>query len=415
MNTSLARYGLLIWVGVQLLLHFSLVLLPAIEGRASGFGAYYTASWLMVRGEFTPQAYDNEWFGAKMPMVMQEPDARDIIAPNLPTVGFALLPLVNLPPATARVVYLVASWLAGWLALAIVLWQTRPHIAGIARWRWLFGGSFFSWSAPFVFNIGIGQFYGFLFLAMVVIWMLLVRGRNGGAGVLLGLAFMLKSAGSLLFLLPLLYRRWTFWIGAAGVMATMGAASFFYLQPETWLAYLQNVSATGNRPWVAVTAYQTTLGMLSHFFSLDATWNPAPIVDIPLLVRPLYLIITVLAVGVTALTLYRTKAPISLAVALLLTLSVISVPFAEEYHFVMLLLPFAVVAQRVWEKQGRQRFFLLLGLGVGCALLFLPLPYEHPRLTVGWWALFAYPRLYGAWLLWMVGIGSIKKNGDLTA
>jgi hypothetical protein len=410
MNHSRATYWLMAWVGVQLVLHFTLVVVPALRGGVPSFSAYYTASWLMVRGEFSAQAYDNTWFAAQVPIAMQEPNVREVIAPNLPTVGFAMLPLVGLPPDVAKILFTGVSWGASWLALAIVVWQTRLRTGGIAEWGWLVGGSLLGWSAPFVANLWIGQIYGLLFLALVVMWRWLVRHRNLGAGMVLGVAFMLKSTGSLLFLLPLIYRRWGFWVGVGLSILGLGVASLVWIHPQTWLAYVEAVGLASNRPWVAVTAYQTTLGMLSHFLRYDAEWNPFPLVDMPGLVRPLYIAITVFAVTFTCWLLYRTNAPITLGVGLLGLLSVISVPFAEEYHFILLLLPLLVIGERAWAIMGRERLILWLLLGVIGVFLWLPLPYEHPRLSVGWWAWLAYPRLYGAWLLWGVGCYVVNKG-----
>jgi hypothetical protein len=39
-------------------------------------------------------------------------------------------------------------------------------------------------------------------------------------------------------------------------------------------------------------------------------------------------------------------------------------------------------------------------LAIAIALLAAPLPYRDPALDEGWLALLAYPRVYGAWLLW---------------
>ena len=72
---------------------------------------------------------------------------------------------------------------------------------------------------------------------------------------------------------------------------------------------------------------------------------------------------------------------------------------AQEYHFAMLVIPSAVALARWFEGASRPtRDGLWLALAF--ALLAVPLPYEDPVLAAGWTALLAYPRLYGAWLLW---------------
>ena len=65
----------------------------------------------------------------------------------------------------------------------------------------------------------------------------------------------------------------------------------------------------------------------------------------------------------------------------------------------MLLVPAAVALAR-WFARAPRPAIDGLWLALALALLAAPLPYEDPVLTVGWTALLAYPRLYGAWLLW---------------
>ena len=50
--------------------------------------------------------------------------------------------------------------------------------------------------------------------------------------------------------------------------------------------------------------------------------------------------------------------------------------------------------QMLREPKQRRR------VAIAFALLAVPLPYKDPVLAAGWTALLAYPRLYGAWLLW---------------
>ena len=43
------------------------------------------------------------------------------------------------------------------------------------------------------------------------------------------------------------------------------------------------------------------------------------------------------------------------------------------------------------------------------ALLVVPLEWTAERFTVGWWALLAYPRLYAAWLLWLLSLRELRR------
>jgi hypothetical protein len=61
-----------------------------------------------------------------------------------------------------------------------------------------------------------------------------------------------------------------------------------------------------------------------------------------------------------------------------------------------------------WRDGGFDlRRGLLLASGV--LLVGAPLPYQSPALSAGAWALLAYPKLYGALLLWAVASFSLAR------
>lgn len=403
MNRSRIGCWLVVWFVVQIGLHFVLVVVPTLRHGGDSFDGYYTASWLMARGQFTSRAYDNKWFADQVRVAMQDPTAQEVISPNLPTVGFAVLPLVLFPPDTAKTIFTLTNWLVSWAALVIGVWLTRPLMNERIEQMWWVGGMVLVWSSPSIANLWVGQIYGFLFLGVVLVGAALMSRKDRVAGAVLGTLFMLKSAGSLLLLLPLVYRRVGLWIGFGSIAALLGLASFGWVDLATWEQYGEAVRAAGALANTTVPAYQTTLGLLSHWFRYDSQWNPVPLVNFPGIVFPLYFIITASAALLTCWLLYRSATSILFGMGLLLLLSMISVPYAEEYHFIMALLPLLAVVQEGWKRGGRQwlmvrRMVVLVG-----ALLLLPLSYEHPRLSVGWWVIFAYPRLYGTWMLWGVG------------
>jgi hypothetical protein len=72
---------------------------------------------------------------------------------------------------------------------------------------------------------------------------------------------------------------------------------------------------------------------------------------------------------------------------------------AQEYAYTLLLLPVAVALGRCAEMTGGGRW-RTAWLAIAIALLAAPLPYRDAAFENGWLALLAYPRVYGAWLLW---------------
>jgi hypothetical protein len=77
-----------------------------------------------------------------------------------------------------------------------------------------------------------------------------------------------------------------------------------------------------------------------------------------------------------------------------LLLSVILVPAAEQHHYILLFPAFALAALSF----NLSRIPLL----AATALVAIPLAYGSKELSEGWWSLLAYPRLYGAILLYVI-------------
>jgi hypothetical protein len=109
------------------------------------------------------------------------------------------------------------------------------------------------------------------------------------------------------------------------------------------------------------------------------------------------LVATAVVLGLT-LWLGRDGRP-DIAVAAAITAGVLVVNLTQEHHLAMLLVP-AVVSLARWLETSERRVLDIAWLALAFFLLAAPLPYKDPSLADGWIALLAYPRLYGAWLLW---------------
>jgi len=162
---------------------------------------------------------------------------------------------------------------------------------------------------------------------------------------------------------------------------------------ETWYRYIfVEVPAVMGWPAAPLTAYQTTTGFFQHLFRFDATWNPYPIVDAPVLATVLNWVVALCAVWVTSHV-----RDLSTLFACGLVLSELLGPLAEDYHFMLFVLPLFVM----WRFITSQRnLFVWLLAAIASALILLPIAFEDPALAYGPSAFLAYPRLYGGWLMW---------------
>jgi hypothetical protein len=136
-----------------------------------------------------------------------------------------------------------------------------------------------------------------------------------------------------------------------------------------------------------VTAYQTTLSLFRRLCVADPVWNPSPAASCEAIAFAIPYALVGVALLITAMFAYRSRdTRASLAAGVLLT--VLAQPAAAEVHFILLGIPLLIVTLRPIE------------LAVIAGLLIVPLELTAERFTTGWFVVFAYPRLYAAWLLW---------------
>jgi hypothetical protein len=369
--------------------------LPALRTVRHGFPTYYVAARLVWEGRWSPLVYDNAWFAAQVQA--RTPNAvGEVFAPNPPTAALIMLPLAWLDLVTARRVWLWLNLglLLGALALLLRRLPAQPPWAraGLVLLAALF--------APLRENFRLANVYvGLLFLFSLALWGL-ERARTGPPGLGLGLAAGAKLSGSPLWLLLAARGRWRELVLAGLLALVLAAASLGLTGLPTWQRFAASlVEHAGEPGWAAGLSFQTTPSFFQHLFRPDARWNPQPLWVLPAWVpRACTLAVTGAAV---AWLLWRARtASLDLAFAAALTLGVVALPLAEEYHYALLLLPLAVGLGHAAGGAAPRPRGTAFWLAAVILLLAVPWPYKDPWLNTGWHALLGYPRLYGGWLLW---------------
>jgi hypothetical protein len=351
-----------------------------------GFVAYYTASRLLVSGELGPVAYDDRWFGEKVQQFTAS-SVREIFTPNPPTMALMALPVAAFDAQRARAVWLVASLIAFIAAVAsLVRYQSlrnRDVPIPVLLVMML---------APAVFtNLRVGQGYLIVFALMVATGLLLIKGRDRPAGVVLGCLLALKLSGLAIVLLLAARKRWAALAAAAITGAIIVIAITPFIDPRMWLVFPSEVRAFVARPSGSVTAYQTTLSLARHLCVADPQWNPAPVANCGALAFAVPSIVIVLATLGTIVLAARSRR-IEPWIAAGVTLTVLSQPAAAEVHFVLLAIPLALLRLSMLE-------FAAIAV-----LLIVPLELTAERFTTGWAVFLGYPRLYAAWLLFAASV-----------
>ena len=392
---------------------------PAARGGGS-FAVYYVAASLLARQPSAlPRVYDDAWFSAQLGQI-NPPGVYDIFFYNPPTMSLIMLPLVGLAPQLARLVWTllgVALLLGGLVLLARGL--ALPALWGL--WAMPLALLY----APVTENLRAGQVYLLLFLLLCAAFWGLARSHDGRpttddrqpnrmldrrsyifrvrkhdvvAGLALGLMLALKFAGAWLWPLLLFAGRWRA-LAWAGVFA-LGIAliSLPLIGMSAWRSFFLLLPDAPTDPRRTVAAYQTVTSLFGHLFAHDVRWNPTPLADAPWAARALTLGVSFVALALSARWARRSEQSRPLGMALCMALVVTNAPFAEGYHYVLTLAPLLVAGWWAWRARLGWRAWAMLMLAA--LLLGAPLPYKAARIQAGWWALAAYPRVYGAYLLW---------------
>ena len=364
-------------------------------GRTThGFIAYYGAARLFIDGELSADAYDDRWFNEYVQRITNT-GVREIFTPNPPTMSLMAVPFAGLRPPGARTVWLFASILTYAAAIALLLRHAPPKRADLLPLLVFL----LLVNPPVLANLRVGQAYLFVAAGYALFAVALIRDRQTLAGATLGVLFALKATGAPLFLLLAATRRWR--AVAAGIAAIGLAVALTALRVDRamWAEYPSAVAGMLGRPTIGVTASQSTLSLARRLCVPDADWNPRGPAECPRVaaIAPGALILFALALTVWASRIVPMQVWLSAAIVL----SVLAGPMAEDYHFAVLAVPIVLLlsaAAPVWPW-----------IGLVALLLLLPLRLTAFRFQDGWLSLIAYPRLYSAWLLWVVHFFGVRK------
>jgi hypothetical protein len=381
--SRIAAYTLL---GLITAFFLARTVIPTSGKLTAGFMAYFVAGQTVRDREPATRLYDDAWFAAQV-----SKDTRgtvtDIYLANPPALAVAWAPLAYLSVATARRVWIAVSF----LCLALSLWWIARELGWSRQpWALVAMSGLVLLAAPTREQFGYGQMYVFLLFIHVLGWRAYVKRRDARAGIALGVAMVLKVSGWPIGVLMLAQRRWS---AVTWVIATAAAIALFSLPwvgLESWWLFLTDaIPRTLQRGAAALTAYQDTTSFWQHLFRYVPTSNPAPVLDAPRLA-------TVLTLGTTlgalaALLVPRRTASVSFAAAV--ALSELLSPVAEQYHYVVLVLPLAVLWHQACMTRDR-----LMGVCACLATLLIAMPVNYKAPHPVWSLLCNYPRLIGGWI-----------------
>jgi alpha-1,2-mannosyltransferase len=298
--------------------------------------------------------------------------------------------LAALPYSSARLVWTLAS-LTFWLLA--VYWLTRAvGLGGLWPPALLCVAAVFE---PAMENLRHGQFHVLVLVLLLIAWHGQRRRGQSVTGASLGVALAMKVAGAALWPFLLVTRQWRALAWAAFTVLAIAAVSVPLLGIEAWHAFIERAGERASAGSMSVTAYQTLPGLVRRLAVEDPRWNPSPLLDLGTVGITLSWVAVAIVLVYSLLVARRVPMPQAFAAFVALGLAIS--PVSLDYHYVVAILPVAVLL-----SMHRESLLSAAGLLTLCALAMigLDLPYRSPRLAGGWTAVVAYPKLYGALILW---------------
>jgi hypothetical protein len=313
----------------------------------------------------------------------------------MPTTALVFLPIANFDYKTAKIIWTIFNIL--FLTVAIGLIISRMKLEGI--WLPLVFIILFSFQ-PLYANISFGQVYILIFCLLVLAWFAYESGNEKLLGIIIGLVFIFKTAGAFLLILLALKKKWRSlrWFFAVALFLFVVTLPIFGV--DSWLAYLNKLLDYSSSPTLSVTAYQTIHSFFHHLFVFDVKWNSEPLINLPLLGKSMSLFFTLIILTVTIIFAIKSKKS-EIIFGSFIIVGIILSPPSIDYHYMLMLIPILILLNWLIKNPSP---FMWVFFAISFLLIAASLPYISPNITSGHWALFAYPKLYGALGLWFLSL-----------
>jgi alpha-1,2-mannosyltransferase len=259
-----------------------------------------------------------------------------------------ILPLALLPYHAAFLI---------WSALALLCYGAiglivahELHITLAPHWVALTVGLALCWS-PFQEQMALGQWSLLIAACLISCWALLRVGRERLAGVLLGLACLIKLFPGLLIVYLLLRRRWWAAAAASATVALGGLLSLAIVGPSDTLDFFLRIAPANAAALAAFPLNAALAGPISRLL-VDAMWV-RPLLVAPGLASWLARLASLALVIVLARQCWR--APVTRAgddttfAAVCVAMLLIS-PLTWQHTFMLLLLPFGLLLRQLLDR-----------------------------------------------------------------
>lgn len=333
----------LLWIAALLSIFF-LFIPPLRHGWThveTDFPNYHTAAKMARERQPLRDLYDWTTFQRQMNYAGWGLQLGGYI-PHTSLTALPMVPLVTLPPMTAKRVWLAFSVACFAAAIWMLAKITRLPAAGLILLA-LAGHN------ALAGNLELGQYYFFLlFLMTVGVWLLL-DGREFSAGILLGAILILKLYAGPFLIFFAWKRRWRALAGMLLSVTALGLLSIAWFGLTDHLYYLTDIlprAIAGEHIDPYAPGMPTILNMLRHTLEMEPALNPNPFYNNPALMFFLQSMLTLAIPIFCVIALPRAVADERHQLAWFLIMLVLVSPSRAFYAAVLLLLPIALLLEK---------------------------------------------------------------------
>jgi len=395
-----SRYKLLfLWlVSLILIGYFIFFTVKHITIPSNGFATYYTSSKLLLEGENPANFYNDEYFSGQVEKYV--PGIYEIYLVNLPTTAFLIFPVAGFDYQTARIIWIIFYLILLSITIGLIVKQMKFDGA----WLPLSLILIFSFQ-PLYANIVSAQAYILIFCLLTFVLFGYISGKLKLPGFILGIIVMLKSAGASLLLLFIIKKKWQTILTTLITLVILFIITLPLVGYESWIVYSNKLIGYSSSPTLSVTAYQSVHSFFHHLFIFDERWNPFPIFNLPIIATLLTLIFTLTIIFISLRFVNKYESP-TLSFGIFIVLGLILNPASIDYHYIVILIPVFILFD--WLKGSSSLFYWSIFI-ISFLMIALALPYTSTKITGGLWAIFAYPKLFGAFGLWFLGLEALRS------
>jgi hypothetical protein len=273
------------------------------------------------------------------------------------------VPLSWLPFGTVAVLWTLLC--AGLMVGCVVLIVRELELPLSTLDALILGGLLINWR-PLVYHWLYGQLNIVVLACCLAGWVAARRGRDGLAGLAVGVSVLIKAYPAILLAWAIYRRRWR--MAAAGAL-TLGLA--FLIQPGAWLEFFRTISPATTAEWGANRGNLSLLGLSHRIFT--GTDIFAPLIDRPGWELPARLALYGLAGAALAVTFWRRRASLSLdgEWSLLFIAMLIFSPISWIHNMLFLFLPLAYLWKTVLPgpPRAQKQALLITALTVAIPML----------------------------------------------